>query len=59
MISSKEDRGGVAPKIKRLVLSAEIQIALRRNVLDGSKRARERWTKDGKQQKGERKGKNK
>ena len=37
MIPSKEDRGGVAPKIKRLVPSAEIQIDLRRNFQSGSK----------------------
>ena len=60
MISSKGDRDGVAPKIKRLVSSAAIQIALRRNVKSGSKiQKEERRAKEGKQQKGEGKGKKK
>ena len=38
MISREEDRDGVEPKIKRLVLSSEIHIILRRNAQSGSKR---------------------
>ena len=53
--SEQRRSGGVAPEIKRLDLSAEIQIILRRNVQSGSER-KKGWQKKEKQQKG-RKGK--